>query len=63
MGGRKPSVQLERLRELYVDQGLTIDEVAKRTGINRSGVSARLKKAKVKMRPRGSGRRARKAAP
>jgi hypothetical protein len=53
MRGRKPTVPLPRLRYLYEVERLSIDEIARRTGLNRSGVSARLKSAGVNMRGPG----------
>lgn len=51
----------QELEDLYHGQGLSVDEIAFKTGKSASGVRVQLKKNGVEMRPRGTAGRAQKA--
>lgn len=56
-GGRKATVTLERLLDLYEVEKLSLSQVAKRTGLHKSGIAVRLRRARANMRSKGGPRK------
>jgi len=56
--GRTPlDLDVEEMVRLYVEEGMTRDEIGSRFGISNQTVSSRLREAGVEMRPRGLNRK------